>query len=139
MNKKLKVIFNILIVIASVAFMIGLLNLLFSIQYANREVEDPAETYAGVFEYELKHRAYGEIMGSYYSRRLDSFTPPAGYEDLYRVGEYAHTAFMSRVYDEKGDPKKASLYRETTESLRRELGAYEYTADEINDMIKNAP
>ena len=137
MNKILKVTLNVLLVIASIAFAVSLLNLIFSIQYANREVEDPAETYAGVFEYELEHRAYGEIMSSYYSRRLASFDPPAGYENLYHVGEYAHTAFMSRICDEKGDQKKAALYREKAEKIRRELGDYEYTADEVDEMIKN--
>lgn len=135
MNKVLKVILNILIVISLTAFAVSLVNLIFSIRYANRKTEDPAETYAGVFEYELEYRAYGEIMSSYYSRRLASYEPPAGYEDLYRIGEYAHTAFMTGVYDEKGDAGKASLSREKTKKLRKELGAYEYTADEIDEMI----
>ncbi|MBR5406602.1 MAG: hypothetical protein IK111_03055 [Lachnospiraceae bacterium] len=139
MNKKLRVILNILLVAASIAFLISLVNLIASIGYANREVEDPAETFAGVFAYELDHRAYGEIMGDYYVRRLDRFTPDAGYEDLYRVAEYAHTAFMTRVYDEKGDPEKASLNREKADRLRGELGAYEYTADEVDGLIEKAP
>ena len=139
MNKTLRVILNILIVIAAIVFLVCFIDMILSIGYANRRSEDPAETYAGVFEYELKHRAYGEIMGTYYVRRLDSFTPEAGYEDLYRVAEYAHTAFMTRVYDEKGDPKKASLCREKTEMLRDGLGAYEYTADEVDELISNAP
>ena len=136
MNKILKVTLNILIVTASIAFAVCFLNLIFSIQYANREVEDPAKTYAGVFEYELQHRAYGEIMGDYYVRRMKSYDPPAGYEDLYRIGEYAHTAFMSRIYDEKTDPKKADIYREKTKELRKELGSYEYTADEIESFLE---
>lgn len=139
MNKALKVILNVLLVAAAIGFLICFINLIFSIQYANREVEDPAKTYAGVFEYELEHRAYGEIMEDYYVRRLDNFDPEPGYEDLYRVSEYAHTAFMARVYDEKGDPGKASSYKEKTDTLRNGLGSYEYTADEVDDMIKRAP
>ncbi|MCR4762038.1 MAG: hypothetical protein K5696_00765 [Lachnospiraceae bacterium] len=135
MNKKLKVILNILIVVASIVFFFCIINLILSIRYANRDVEDPAETYAGVFEYELEHRAYGEIMGDYYVRRLDAFTPEAGYEDLYRVAEYAHSAFMIMVCEEKNDPEKASLYGKKAESLRSELGAYAYTADEVDEMI----
>ncbi|MBO4373817.1 MAG: hypothetical protein J5829_01805 [Lachnospiraceae bacterium] len=135
MNKILRVTLNILIIITSIAFAAGLLDLLFSIQYANREIEDPAKSYAGVFEYEIKHRAYGEIMGSYYSKRMDSFDPPAGYEDLYHIGEYAHTSFMSRVYEEKGDPQRADSYREKKERLKKELGSYEYTADEIDGFL----
>ena len=87
MNKILKVILNIMIVIASLAFFVCFVLMIQSFKYKNREVEDPAETYAGVFEYKLRHRAYGEIIGDYYSRRMDSFGPVAGYEDLYKVME----------------------------------------------------
>ena len=139
MNKRLKVILNILIVAAAIAFAVGFIDFIESSRYANREVEDPAETYAGVFEYELDHRAYGEIIGSYYSKRMYSFDAPAGYEDMYRIGEYAHTAFMERVYDEKGDASKAASYRDKKESLRKGLGAYEYTAAEIDKKIVEAP
>ena len=135
MNKTLKVILNILIVIASIVFVVCFFYLISSIRYANREVEDPSETYKDVFEYEIKHRAYGEVMGNYYVRRMDNFDPPAGFEDLYRVGEYGHTAFMSRVCDENDDKEKATLYREKAERLRSELGAYEYTADEMDKMM----
>ncbi len=139
MNKALRVILNILIVIASLVLLVCIADLVTSINYANREVEDPAETYRGVFEYKLKHRAYGEIMGDYYVRRLDNFTPEAGYEDLYHVAEYAHAAFMAEVCEEKGESDKASSYREKASDSRGELGAYEYTADEVDEMLKKAP
>ena len=139
MNKVLRVILNILIVIASIALLVCVIDLIGSIKYANREVEDPAETYAGVFEYKLEHRAYGEIMGDYYVERLHSFSAPAGYEDLYRIGEYAHTAFMSRVCAEKGDSGKEALYKEKAQAIGKELGTYEYTAAEIDGMLDKAP
>ena len=138
MNKVLKVILNILIVVFSLAFLVSLINLFSSIEYANREVEDPAKTYAGVFDYEIEHRAYGEILGSYYSRRMGSFTPEPGYENLYSVGEYAHAAFMTRVYDEKGDRERSSADMEKIKTLRKEMGDYEYTADEIDKMLQAA-
>lgn len=136
MNKTLRVILNILLVAASLALAISLLNLMFSIQYANREVEDPVERDRRVFEYELKHRAYNEILGGYYSERIGSLEPGAGYEDIYRIGGYAHAAFMSRVCDEKGDAKKATTYRDKAAGIRKELGPYEYAADEIDEVIE---
>ena len=136
MNKTLRVILNILLVVAVIAFAISCIDLIFSIQYANREEEDPAQTYAGVFEYKLEHRAYGEVLEDYYSRRLDNFEAPAGYEDMYRVAEYAHDAFMVKVCDGKGDTKKASLYGSRAENIRKELGAYKYTADEVDARLK---
>ena len=138
MSKKWTVILNILTVIAGLAFLVCLLDFVFSVKYKNREVEDPTETYAGVFEYELRHRAYGELMADYYARRLDTVTPQAGYEDLYKVAEYAHTAFMTRVYEEKGDAEKVSAYEEKKTALRSGLGAYTYTADEVDGMIEKA-
>ena len=139
MNKKIKVILNVLLVMAAIVFFFGVIYLISSFSYKNREKEDPAETYAGVLEYELKHRAYGEVLGDYYAKRLDNFEAPAGYEDLYRVAEYAHTAFMIRVYDEKQDQVKASAFRDKAAGLRNGLGAYEYTADEVEGMLRNAP
>ena len=139
MNKTLKVILNILIVVACLGFLVSFIYLITSIRYKNRDVEDPVETYAGVFDYRLEHRAYGEVLTDYYVHRMSSLTAPEGYEDLYRVGEYAHTAFMSRVYEEKGDAERVSLCSEKMKSLRSQLGDYAYTADEVDEMIRKAP
>ena len=139
MNKALKIILNILITVAALLFFVCLIDMFGSIKYAHREVEDPAERYAGVFEYELKHRAYGEVMSDYYVRRLSSMTPQPGYENLYKVAEYAHTAFMVRVMEEKGDAEKAASLSAKAEGLREALGAYAYTADEVDEMLQNAP
>ena len=139
MNKAVKVILNILIVIASIGFFLSVILLISVIGGKDKEKEDPAETFAGVMDYEIRHRAYGEVMGDYYVRRLSHMEAPAGYEDLYRIGEYGHTAFMIRVYEEKGDAEKADLLREKTQLLRGELGAYGFTADEMDEMIRNAP
>ena len=138
MNKALRVVLNILIVAASSGCAVSFVYLISSIRYANREVEDPAVSYAGVFEYMLENRAYGEIMEDYYARRMYSFDPPAGYEDLYHVAEYAHNDFMIAVCDEKGDNDKASMYRQLAEAVRKELGAYEYTAGEVDEMLKKS-
>ena len=139
MNKTVKVIMNILLVIAGLAFLVSLVVMLGSFGYANREVEDPAEQYRSVFEYKLKHKAYGEVLGTYYTKRLDNFDPEEGMEDIYRVAEYAHAAFMSRVYDEKGDSGRAATNASNMEKLKSSLGAYAYTADEVDEMIRNAP
>ena len=134
-----KVILNILIVIASLACLVMLVNMLDSFKYANREVEDPVETGMGVFEYKLKHRAYGEIVGSWYVDRMSSMEAPAGLEPTYRVAEYAHTAFMSRVYEETGDAEAVRANSERSRNVRNTLGDYEYAADEVDEMIRNAP
>ena len=135
MNKTVRVIMNILLVIAGIVFAASLIGMLGSIKYANREVEDPAESNKSVFEYKLKHKAYGEILGSYYANRLDSFEAAEGMEDIYRVAEYAHTAFMARVYEEKGDKSRASTNAGRMEKLKNSLGAYAYTAEEVDSII----
>ncbi|MBR1470983.1 MAG: hypothetical protein IJ600_05005 [Lachnospiraceae bacterium] len=139
MSKKIKWILNILIAIAVVGLLLSLIHLGIAIKYAGREREDPVETYAGVFEYELKHKAYGEVMQDYFVKRLYYYTAPAGYEDLYRVGEYAHSAFMYRIYAQEEGSAKAAACSERMAALRSELGDYAYTADEIDEMIRTAP
>ena len=66
--------FENIVQIAALFFLVSFVDLVSSIRYAHREMEDPAETYAGVFEYELENRAYGEVMEDYYVRRMDNFT-----------------------------------------------------------------
>ena len=139
MNKKVKVILNILIAIAGIVFLVSFGEMVASFKYANRETENPAERTMSVFEYKLKHKAYGEILEDYYAKRLDSFEAPEGMEDLYRVAEYAHNAFMSRVYKEKKDKVMIRANYENTEKLRAQLGSYRYAADEVDDIVKNAP
>lgn len=139
MNKAVKVILNILIALAGIFLFITLIYLGESIKYANREVEDPVDSNMSVFEYELEHKAYDEIMGHYYSERLSSMEAPEGMEPIYRVAEYAHSAFMKRVYEEKGDADKVSKYSANMERLRNELGAYEYAADDLDGIVRNAP
>ena len=138
-NKILKVILNILIVVAAFVFFLSIVDLGLAIKYANREVEDPAETFRGVMDYEIENRAYGQVLSNYYTDRLYHFDPEPGYEDLYRIAAYGHKAFMARVYDEKGDVAKAAAVREEAQALRGELGDYAFTADEMDEMIENAP
>ncbi len=139
MNKAVKVILNILIAIAGLAFFVLMIDMLGSVKYANREVEDPVESESMVFEYELKHRAYGEIIGGYYADRLSDFEPKPGMENIYNVAEYSHAAFMSRVYEEKGDDRMIRANTAKMEALKNLLGDYRYTADEVDEMIQKAP
>ena len=137
MNKTVKVIMNILLVIAGLVFFVSLIGMISSFGYANRETDDPAETQKSVFEYKLKHKAYGEILDTYYVGRLDSFDAPEGMEDIYRVAEYAHAAFMSGVYAEKGDGDRSVRNSAQMEKLKGSLGTYAYAADEIDEIIQS--
>ena len=115
------------------------INMVGSFKYANREKEDPIETERSVFEYELRHKSYGEVMNTYYVKRMYNFEPQAGMEDIYNVAEYAHAAFMSRVYAEKGDDRMSESNALRMETVRNRLGDYAYTADEVDEVIRNAP
>ena len=136
MNKKVKMILNVLIAIASLAFLVIFIVMVSSIKYATRETEDPVETERRVFEYELSHRAYGEVMYDYYSDRLTFFEPQPGTEDIYNVAEYAHAAFMSKVYAVKGDDRMIRDNAAKMKAARDKLGAYAYTADEVDKCVK---
>ncbi len=136
MNKAVKIILNILLVLAALIFLVGLIPLAESFRYKNREVEDPAENAMMLFEYKLEHGAYGEVLSTYYVNRLSSFEAPAGFEDIYHVAEYAHTAFMDRVYTEKGDTARLTANAARLETARSLLGTYAYTADEIDAILR---
>ncbi len=142
MNKAAKVILNILIVIAGAAFLAMMIYLGGSFSYKNREKEDKAERSRRVFEYELENRAYNEIMDSYYvyhNSVKDDPEEEEAMQDIYRVAEYAHAAFMSRVYQEKGDESAVRANAQKMEKLKENLGDYSYTAEEVNEMIQKAP
>ena len=139
MNKMMKVVLDILIVIACLAFLFLTIEMVSSHRYAHREKEDPIETELRVFEYELRHKSYGEIIDTYYVERMYNFEPQDGMEDIYNVAEYAHAAFMSRVYAEKGDDRMSESNALRMETVRNRLGAYAYTADEVDEVIRNAP
>ncbi len=137
-NKKLNFIFNILLGIAGVAFFICLILYADSVKYKNREKEDPAEAHGRVFEYELRHQAYNEIISHYSADRLSNFEPQPGFEDSYRVAQYAHAAFMSAIYEAEQNESKAKRNDTTRESLKQGLGRYSYTADQIDEIIRKA-
>ncbi|MCR5702938.1 MAG: hypothetical protein K6G76_12460 [Lachnospiraceae bacterium] len=140
MNKAIRVILDILIVVASLAFLIFLVVVTNSIKYArSQKEEDPVENTMSSFEYELEHKSYGEIVDDYHSKRLGDFEAPEGMEDLYRVADYAHTAFMSRVYEAKGDAEKIASNATKLKEQREQLGSYQYAADEVDEIIKSAP
>ena len=128
MNKMVKVILDILIVIACLVFFALTIEMVGSFKYAHREKEDPIETERSVFEYELRHKSYGEIIDTYYVKRMYNFEPQDGMEDIYNVAEYAHAAFMM---------SESNALR--METVRNRLGAYAYTADEVDEVIRNAP
>ena len=139
MNKRLKIILNIAAVIASVVFIAAFIGMISSFSYRNSEDEDTTEIYLSVFEYELSHKAYGEILNHYYANRMDDMNPPEGLEVVYMTADYAHTAFMSRVYNEKGDTAKETQSIEKLQQIRSNLGDHSYITDEVDDIIRSAP
>ncbi len=135
MNKALKIIFNVLIVVACLALLVSLILYGESVKYANREEPDPVANEVMVFEYKLKHWAYGEITNSYFTDRMGSMEAPAGMEQIYAMGDYANTAFLLRMYVEKGDEEKARECREKLNALKTELDKYVTDADGIDEVL----
>ncbi|MCR5283533.1 MAG: hypothetical protein K6E18_09200 [Lachnospiraceae bacterium] len=139
MNNKIKILLNLMIVIAAIVFLAMLINMNAAIRYAHRDTEDPVESAQRQMAYKVSHRAYGEVVDTYYWKRSDYLEPPEGMEDLYHVAAYAHAAFMSRVYEESKDEQAVRENAEKMERLKKDLGAYAFSADEVDAMIKKAP
>ena len=66
---------------------------------------------------------------------MGSMEAPAGMEQIYAMGDYANTAFLLRMYVEKGDEEKARECREKLNSLKTELDKYVPDADGIDEVL----
>ena len=124
---------------AAVAFFVCFVVMIDSFSYRKEQnakiPEDEAMTMR-VFDYKLKHKAYGEILNSYFTDLYSSMEPPEAIAMTYYVSDYANTAFMRRVYEEKKDAERERACREKLARIRTTLGDYAYTADELDEILK---
>ena len=132
MNKTLKVVFNVLIVVAA----LGVLLMIFMIKdevvrNKNKEVKNVMSS----FDYEVKHRAYGEVTDTYFVYYTKFIDLPEGYEETKLTAEYANLSFMLGVYEEKGDDNKAKACSDRMEEIKKQMDKYRFTADEIDKIM----
>ncbi|HOO06594.1 MAG TPA: hypothetical protein PLH83_08930 [Ruminococcus sp.] len=132
MNRSLKVVFNILIAAAA----LGILLMLFMIkdEIVNNAKKEEKNVMRS-FEYEVKHRAYGEVTDTYFVYGTKFLEVPEGFEETKLTAEYAHLSFMLGVYEEKGDDKKAKECRDRLEEIKSQMDQYRFTADEIDKIM----
>ncbi len=132
MNRSLKVVFNILIAAAA----LGILLMLFMIkdEIVNNAKKEEKNVMRS-FEYEVKHRAYGEVTDTYFVYGTKFLEVPEGFEETKLTAEYAHLSFMLGVYEEKGDDKKAKECRDRSEEIKSQMDQYRFTADEIDKIM----
>ena len=132
MNKLLKMVFNILIAAAA----LGVLFMIFMIKdevvkNANKEEKNVMR----MFDYEVSHRAYGEVADTYFIYDAQFLEVPEGFEESKLTAEYAKQSFMLGVYEEKGDEKRAEACRDKMAELKNQMDKYCFTADEIDEML----
>lgn len=132
MNRSLKVVFNILIAAAA----LGILLMVFMIkdEIVNNAKKEEKNVMRS-FEYEVKHRAYGEVTDTYFVYGTKFLEVPEGFEETKLTAEYAHLSFMLGVYEEKGDDKKAKECRDRSEEIKSQMDQYRFTADEIDKIM----
>ena len=137
MNKVIKLVFNILIVAAAVAFLASFVLMLNSFKY-RKEQDGKAKTLLTMdgLNYKLKHKAYGELTNVYFTDRFKYMEAPKEVEVAYSVSEYANTAFLKRVYEEKKDEEKMRDSQEKLSGIRATLGDYTYAANEIDEILQ---
>ncbi len=131
MNKSLKLVFNILIVIASLCILI-ILSMIKdeAARNANKEERNDMSS----FEYYVKHRAYGEVADSYFVYGTKFMQVPEDFEESRLTAEYVNLSFMLGVYEEKGDDVKAEECRDRLEEIKDQMDKYRFTADEIDNI-----
>ena len=132
MNKMLKMVFNILIAAAA----LGVIFMIFMIKdeivkNANKEEKNVMR----MFDYEVSHRAYGEVADTYFVYDAQFLEVPEGFEESKLTAEYAKQSFMLGVYEEKGDEKRAEACRDKMEEIKNQMDKYRFTADEIDEML----
>ncbi len=132
MNKALKLFFDILIVIAA----LGVLLMLFLIKDTiAKNAKKQEKNVMSSFEYEVKHRAYGEITDTYFVYYTKFIELPEGSEETKLTAEYANLSFMLGVYEEKGDDQKAKACSDRLEEIKNQMDQYRFTADEIDQIM----
>ena len=87
------------------------------------------------FDYEVRHRAYGEVADTYFIYNTKFLEVPVNFEETLLTAEYVNMSFMQGVYEEKGDQQKAKACRDRQEAIKNELVQYRFTADEIDQIM----
>lgn len=135
LNKILKTIFNIAIVIAAVLCLLFFVDMKSSFDHAKEHETVDIDSEMGTFNYKLKHKAYSEVVDHYFTDRMYSMTAAEGLEKQYLVAEYANTAFLRRIYAEKNDASAEKRCMDKLDDIRGKLDDYAYTAEEIDSVI----
>lgn len=138
MNKKIKLILNILIAVAAVVLFVCFVDMMGSFKY-RKEQDGKDKTLLNIsgLEYKLRHKAYGELTNFYFTDRYKYMEAPEEESEVaYLVSEYANTAFLRRTYEEKKDEERERACREKLDGIRAKLGDYVVAADEIDEILK---
>ena len=135
-NKAANIIMNIIIVVLCIFCFVTFIYMIGSFNYAKEQGEKKStESDLGGINYELEHSAYDRVLSSYYTKRLYDYEAPEGYEYTYKIGEYCHLTFMSKIYEAQGDDSKIKLCEEKREEVKGELDSYSYISDEVDGLF----
>ena len=135
-NKAANIILNIIIVVLCIFCFLSFIYMTGSFKYAKEQGEKKSsESDPGGINYELEHGAYEHVLSSYYTKRLYDYEAPEGYEYTYKIGEYCHLTFMSKIYEAQGDETKIKLCEEKREAVKEELDSYSYISGEVDGLF----
>ena len=139
-DKKLKkeygslisIIMNIALVIAALIFIISLFSMIGEI----RRVYKSDRGNMSSMIYYLEDDEFGNMASAYYTRSAAVAPVDKDVKYCYDIAEYAHEAFMERVYDCKGDASRKERCSIRMQELRNGLGEYEIAADKADEQLK---
>ena len=135
-NKAANIILNIIIVVLCIFCFLTFFYMIGSFDYAKEHAENkPSESDLGGLNYDLEHGAYEHVLSSYYTKRLYDYEAPEGYEYTYKISEYCHLTFMSKIYEAQGNDDKLKLCNEKRDAVKDELDSYSYITDEVDELI----
>ena len=124
-------IMNLIIAVLVVALIFTTVDMFGSSRYAKERRTAAAEH----TEYDIAGKSYEEVVDHYNTKVALSSDPEEGDEDLYKVGEYCHLAFMSKVYRAEGKREQLGSCNDKMKALEAEMGQYSYVPDEVLGII----
>lgn len=126
------ILLNVALVIASLIFIISLFAMIGEL----RRVYKNDRGYISSLTYYLEDDDFGNMAAMYFSRGAAVAPVDDSLKYEYDIAEYAHNAFMERVYDAKGDASRKERCALRQQEIRSGLGEYGIAADRVDKQLE---
>lgn len=125
------VILNIALVIAALIFTVSLFGMISELRRVYQNDRGSSS-----LSYYLEDGDFGNMTSSYLTRNTSVAPISDDVKYCYDIAEYAHTAFMKRIYEGRDDNTRAAKCDARMQELRDMLSEYGVAADAVDEELK---